>query len=87
MHLLHFEDPSKLTIMFRYKPDVSLRFITDELAFESDQACCELICDVGGEHLFDQQTDGIMFSTGRAGQLFEAAKKSAYSKVDIKGQV
>lgn len=75
-----------LTI-FRYKPDVNLRFVTEELGFESDGDAAQFIFDHNGQHLLEEKDEGLRFLTGKAGQLFESAKAEAFRKVDIKGQI
>lgn len=76
-----------LTIMFRYKPDVKLRFITEELGFESDADAAQFILDQQGQDLLEDRSDNIVFLTGKAGNLFEASRASAFRSVDIKGQI
>jgi len=71
----------------RYKPDVRLRFVTEELGFESDADAAQFILDHGGQDLLQERDDYIAFLCGKAGQLFEQAKKLAFAKVDIKGQI
>jgi SAC3 family protein LENG8/THP3 len=66
---------------------VKLRFITEELGFESDADAAQFILDHNGQHLLEDRQDTIAFLTGKAGAIFEAAKASAFSKVDIKGQI
>ncbi|KAH7319864.1 SAC3/GANP/Nin1/mts3/eIF-3 p25 family-domain-containing protein [Stachybotrys elegans] len=70
-----------------YKPDVKLRFITEELGFESDADAAQFIIDYQGQHLLEDRTEYIAFLTGKAGSLFEGARASAFQKVDIKGQI
>ncbi|ESU11197.1 hypothetical protein FGSG_05262 [Fusarium graminearum PH-1] len=70
-----------------YKPDVKLRFITEELGFESDADAAQFVIDHQGQHLLEDRTDYIAFLTGKAGPLFEAARSTAFQKVDIKGQI
>lgn len=70
-----------------YKPDVKLRFITEELGFESDGDAAQFIFDYKGQHLLEEKEDGLRFISGKAGQIFEAAKKQAFGKIDIKGQI
>ncbi|KAL5601089.1 hypothetical protein BROUX41_005916 [Berkeleyomyces rouxiae] len=71
-----------------YKPSVKIRFITEELGFESDSDACQFIIDHNGQHLLDDssKTD-IFFLTGKAGTLFIDAKNTAFRSVDIKGQI
>lgn len=73
--------------MCSYKPDVKIRFITEELGFESDEESARFVLDHAGEELLQERDDGVKLLTGKAGQVFEVAKKSAYKIVDIKGQI
>ncbi|KAG4434539.1 hypothetical protein IFR05_009980 [Cadophora sp. M221] len=70
-----------------YKPDIKLRFITEELGFESDGDAAQFICDYNGQHLLEEKNDELRFLTGKAGALFETARSAAFAKVDIKGQI
>ncbi|KAK4161017.1 leukocyte receptor cluster member 8 [Cladorrhinum sp. PSN259] len=70
-----------------YKPDVPLRFVTEELYFESDIEAAQFILDHNGQDLLQEKDGTILFLTGKAGQTFEGAKKQAFSRVDIKGQI
>ncbi|RDL39809.1 Uncharacterized protein BP5553_04149 [Venustampulla echinocandica] len=70
-----------------YKPDVKLRFITEELGFESDGDAAQFICDHNGQTFLEEKDDGLHFLTGKAGQTFDAAKNAAFQKIDIKGQI
>ncbi|KAF4632217.1 hypothetical protein G7Y89_g5914 [Cudoniella acicularis] len=70
-----------------YKPDVKLRFVTEELGFESDGDAAQFIYDYNGQHLLEEKEDGLRFLTGKAGHIFESAKVEAFRKVDIKGQI
>lgn len=80
----------------RYKPDVPLGLVVEELAFQGEEddpdygsrACVQFICDHGGQHLIRQQDSGeIRFLSGQAKNLFEDAKAAAFRRVDIKGQL
>jgi hypothetical protein len=75
------------TICKTYKPDVKLRFVTEELGFESDADAAQFIYDHNGQALLEEREDGIRFFTGKAGQIFENARSEAFRKVDIKGQI
>jgi SAC3 family protein LENG8/THP3 len=66
---------------------VKLRFITEELGFESDADAAQFIIDYQGQHLLEDRTEYIAFLTGQAGGLFEGPRSSAFQKVDIKGQI
>ncbi|CAG8975843.1 hypothetical protein HYALB_00010239 [Hymenoscyphus albidus] len=70
-----------------FKPDVPLRYVTEELGFESDGDAAQFIYDYQGQALLEEKEDGLRFLTGKAGQLFEAARAQAFRKVDIKGQI
>ena len=73
----------------RYKPDVKLRLLTEELGFESDDESARFICDYGGQAFLEQREEGgeVRFLTGKALRFFETAKQQAFKKVDIKGQI
>ncbi|CZR67762.1 related to leucine permease transcriptional regulator [Phialocephala subalpina] len=70
-----------------YKPDVTLRFITEELGFESDGDAAQFICDYNGQTLLEEKGDSLRFLSGKGTQIFEAARNEAFRKVDIKGQI
>ncbi|KAF6804416.1 ganp nin1 mts3 eif-3 p25 family protein [Colletotrichum sojae] len=70
-----------------YKPDVKLRFITEELGFESDVDAAQFVVDYNGQHLLEERQEYIALLTGKAGPLFESARSEAFRKVDIKGQI
>lgn len=70
-----------------YKPDVKLRFITEELGFESDADAAQFIIDYKGQDLLEDRTEYIAFLAGKAGSLFEGPRAAAFQKVDIKGQI
>jgi hypothetical protein len=80
----------------RYKPDVSIDFLVTELAFQGEdddldtgrRNCVQFVCDHNSEHLIERKDDGsVRFLAGKASNLFELAKKSAFGSVDIKGQM
>jgi len=71
----------------RYKPDVKLRFITEELGFESDDESARFICEHGGQAYLGERDDGVRLVTGKASGLFEPARSDAFRRVDIKGQI
>jgi hypothetical protein len=73
--------------MIRYKPDVKLRFVTEELGFESDADAAQFIIDQNGQHLLEERSENIAFLSGKAGQLFESSRAAAFRRVDIKGQI
>lgn len=77
---------STLTV-YRY-PHVTLRFITDELGFENDETCREFLDSHGAQNLIEAK-DGNQFrvKVREGASLFENLRASAFSKVDIKGQI
>jgi hypothetical protein len=74
-------------IKHSYKPDIKLRFITEELGFESDEESARFLCEHGGQALLEEREDGVCLLTGKAGNIFEGHKEAAFKKVDIKGQI
>ncbi|KAH8681108.1 GANP domain-containing protein [Xylariales sp. PMI_506] len=70
-----------------YKPDLKLRYITEELAFESDAEAAQFIIDQNGQDLLEERGDSIIFLAGNAKQLFETARSEAFRRVDLKGQI
>ena len=71
----------------RYKPDVKLRFFTEELGFESDDESARFICDHGGQSFLEERDGQVRLLTGKALRVFETARNAAFKKVDIKGQI
>lgn len=71
----------------RYKPDVKLRFFTEELGFESDDESARFICDHGGQMFLEERDGEVRILTGKALRFFETARSAAFKKVDIKGQI
>lgn len=73
-----------------YKPDVRLRFVTEELGFESDEEACQFIIDHAPDessNLLEERDGDVRFLTGKAGSIFHLAKTSAFGQIDIKGQI
>ncbi|EER28388.1 hypothetical protein D8B26_004725 [Coccidioides posadasii str. Silveira] len=70
-----------------YKPDLNIRFITEELGFESDEQAARFILDHVPEELLQEKPDGVKLVTAKAQPYFEAAKAEAHRIVDIKGQI
>lgn len=71
----------------RYKPDVRIRFITEELGFESDDQAARFILEKSSAELLEEKDGVVRLLTGKAGLVFEQAKKEAHRVVDIKGQI
>ncbi|KAF7198470.1 THP3-like C2A9.11c [Pseudocercospora fuligena] len=81
-----------------YKPDISSKFLAKELAFSVDDEesvfeadhirnCLDFITRYGGQTLLEEKNEDMRVNTGKAGNLFEVAKQSAFGRVDIKGQI
>ncbi|KAL4889831.1 SAC3/GANP/Nin1/mts3/eIF-3 p25 family-domain-containing protein [Aspergillus ambiguus] len=71
-----------------YKPDVRIRFITEELGFESDEQSARFILDHTSDDLLLEKDGAVRLVTSlKAAQLFEGAKSEAHRVVDIKGQI
>lgn len=70
---------------------VELRFLTEELGFESDSECVQFLSDHGaGDFLVekkDENGSAVKFNCLPARPLFTTAKEAAFRKVDIKGQI
>ncbi|KAJ5309104.1 hypothetical protein N7508_004483 [Penicillium antarcticum] len=70
-----------------YKPVVNIRFITEELGFESDEQTAHFVINNASAELLEENNGEVRLLTGKAGLLFENAKAAAYRVVDIKGQI
>jgi SAC3 family protein LENG8/THP3 len=66
---------------------VKLRYVTEELGFESDEDSARFILEHATEELLQERDDGVRLLTGKAGQLFETAKRGAFKLIDLKGQI
>lgn len=67
---------------------VALRFLTDELGFENDEACREFLASHGAQMLVEQKEGQAARVNVREGAPhFERLRGEAFSKVDIKGQL
>ncbi|KAI9798054.1 MAG: hypothetical protein M1825_005653 [Sarcosagium campestre] len=62
-------------------------FITEELGFESDAESFQFLSDNNAQQLVEEREDGLRLLSSKAGSLFELAKRAAFHKVDIKGQI
>lgn len=74
-------------MLHRYKPDVKVQFLTDQLCFADDQHCAQFLCDYAGEEYLEARDDGHRFQTAKAVSAFEQARRNAFAMVDIKGQI
>lgn len=66
---------------------MKLRFLAEELGFESDDESARFVLDHGGQVFLEERADGVRLLTGKALGFFEEAKDLAFKRVDIKGQI
>jgi len=61
--------------------EVQVRFITEELGFNSDHDCLEFLCGHGvADELFQQKGKGLAFICHKSTALFETARVNAFPK-------
>ncbi|ORY65161.1 GANP/Nin1/mts3/eIF-3 p25 family protein [Pseudomassariella vexata] len=70
-----------------YIKTLKLRYITEELAFESDAEAAQFIIDHNGQDALEERDGTIVLTVGKAKQHFELARKEAFRSVDLKGQI
>ncbi|KAL8938974.1 MAG: hypothetical protein Q9211_002952 [Gyalolechia sp. 1 TL-2023] len=70
-----------------YKPHVKLRFITEELGFESDDESARFICDRGAQQHLEERDTGVFLLTGKALNFFDPALTAASARPDSKAYV
>ncbi|KAL8839295.1 MAG: hypothetical protein Q9170_001812 [Blastenia crenularia] len=76
---------SALCVICRvYKPDIKLRFITEELGFESDDESARFVCDHGAQQYLEERDAGVYLATGRALNFFESALAAASARPELK---
>lgn len=68
----------------RYKPHVKLRFVTEELGFESDDESARFICDHGAQQYLEERETGVVLLTGKVLNFFDSALTAASAKPDSK---
>ena len=64
--------------------------MTEELAFESDDETAKFVIEYAGDaatELLQERDSHVRLLTGKAGQIFDRARASAFRSVDIKGQI
>lgn len=71
----------------RFKPDVKLRFVTEELGFMSDEEAGQFIVNHNAQEFLVERDNDLYFLSGKALAFFEPAKAAAFGRVDIKGQI
>lgn len=72
---------------YRYKLDVKLRFVTEELGFDGDSDAFQFLIDQDAQELLELRDSEYYFLTAKAKGHFESAKTRAFGRVDIKGQI
>ncbi|KAF2091665.1 SAC3/GANP domain protein [Saccharata proteae CBS 121410] len=70
-----------------YKPDLHIRFLTEELGFDSDEHCIRFLCEHDAQNLIEAKDEKYVLHAGKAGSMFEQLKNGAFRRVDIKGQI
>ena len=60
---------------------MKIRFITEELGFESDEESARFILEYASEDFLEERDDGVRLLTGKVGQIFETAKARAFLRV------
>jgi len=69
----------------RYRPEIDVRYITDELGFESDAECVDFLEKRNAEIT---AADGrLRIKTKEALEAFEMDRRKLFRVVDIKGQL
>ena len=66
---------------------MTLRFLTDELGFENDEACRDFLETHGAQNIIEAKDGQFRVKIREAAAHFEGLRAAAYSKVDIKGQI
>lgn len=67
---------------------MNIRFLTEELGFESDEQSARFVLEHTSEDLLQEKDGAVKLQTGgRASQMFEGSKQEAHRVVDIKGQI
>ncbi|ERT02510.1 hypothetical protein HMPREF1624_00809 [Sporothrix schenckii ATCC 58251] len=69
-----------------YKPDVRLRFITEELGFESDVDAAQFIIDHKAQELLEEREDHIAFLSAKGLQKFDEARQAAFRRIKTRNE-
>lgn len=64
-----------------------LRFITEELGFESDQQSVDFLKDQSADGILQHRDDEFHIDCKAGRPLFAAAQRAALQKIDIRGQI
>ncbi|KAJ8103038.1 SAC3/GANP/Nin1/mts3/eIF-3 p25 family-domain-containing protein [Lipomyces tetrasporus] len=68
-----------------FRPNVPLRFLTDEIGFESDKACYDFLEKYTLNQFIDEST--LRLRTKEAYPTAQNNRATAFKKIDIKGQI
>ena len=79
-------DNCAFTVNGSYRPEIEVRFITDELGFESDAECVEFL-EKRNPDIFSDSGGGLKIKTKEALESFEVDRRKLFRVVDIKGQI
>jgi len=75
-------------ITYRYaRQDLSIRFLSEELGFDSYEDAAQFLINHGTQEFLKQTDEAELVLNSSAFSVFEGAQKSAYQKIDIKGQI
>ncbi|CAK7564870.1 MAG: hypothetical protein SEPTF4163_002773 [Sporothrix epigloea] len=64
-----------------YKPDVRLRYVTEELGFESDIDAAQFIIDHKAQELLEERDDHIAFLSSKGFQKFDEIREAAFRRI------
>jgi len=77
---------TKITLL--YKPNtLPIRFISEELGFESDIESCQFVLNHAGREVLKEETDTVSLICNMAHPIFKEKAQAALRRVDIKGQI
>lgn len=83
--------PELLLTICRYKAKINIKFLTEELGFESYQETAQFIVDHGAQDALEQDNSSaeavLLLNPAAALAIFETARQQAFKTVDIKGQI
>ncbi|KAK9239831.1 SAC3/GANP/Nin1/mts3/eIF-3 p25 family-domain-containing protein [Lipomyces kononenkoae] len=68
-----------------FRPDVPLRFLTDEMGFESDKSCYEFLEKHALHQFIDESS--LRLRTKDAYATTQTNRTTAFKRIDIKGQI
>ncbi len=66
---------------------MNIKFLTEELGFETHQHTYEFIKEHASEAVLSETEDSYLLKTKEAYPFIEGARANAFKSVDIKGQI